>query len=171
VSDLGVRLRPVSADDLPLLELMANDREQAGELSWAGFVAPGRLRQRLEDDGFLGREGGRLMVVVDDETVGLVSWIRVFHGAPPSRSWNMGAALLPSHRGRGIGSEAQRQLVEYLFQVTDYVRVEAGTLTDNIGEQRALEKVGFTREGVLRSAQFINGAWRDVVLFSRLRTD
>ncbi len=34
---------------------------------------------------------------------------------------------------------------------------------------RALERAGFEREGVLRSAQFLDGAWRDVVVFSRLR--
>jgi putative transposase len=34
-----------------------------------------------------------------------------------------------------------------------------------------LEKVGFRREGVLRSAVFQRGRWRDVALYSLLRTD
>jgi [ribosomal protein S5]-alanine N-acetyltransferase len=51
------------------------------------------------------------------------------------------------------------------------LRLEAGTLADNIAEQRALEKAGFTREGTLRCVQFVNGDWRDVVIYSRLRTD
>lgn len=100
-----------------------------------------------------------------------MSWLKVFHGPPPSRCWNVGIGLLPDHRGRGIGTAAQRLLVDYLFSVSDAVRIEAGTLTDNIGELRALEKAGFHREGVLRSAQYLDGQWRDVVLFSRLRSD
>jgi aminoglycoside 6'-N-acetyltransferase len=40
---------------------------------------------------------------------------------------------------------------------------------DNLAEQRALEKVGFVREGVLRSTQFREDAWRDIVLYSLLR--
>ena len=35
--------------------------------------------------------------------------------------------------------------------------------------QRALEKAGFTREGVLRKAQWRNGDWHDLVVYSKLR--
>lgn len=171
VSEPDVRLRPVVESDLPLLVRIESDREQAGELSWSGFVSPVKIRQRFESDGFLGEEHGRLVVEADQQSVGFVSWLKVFHGPPPSRSWNVGISLLPDHRNRGIGSVAQRLLVEYLFSVSDFVRIEAGTLADNIGEQRALEKAGFRKEGVLRSAQFLDGQWRDVLMFSRLRTD
>ena len=41
----------------------------------------------------------------------------------------------------------------------------------NPREQPALSRAGFTREGVLRGAQWRRGAWRDLVTFSRLRTD
>ena len=36
---------------------------------------------------------------------------------------------------------------------------------------RALEKAGFTREGVLRGAQFRRGEWHDLVSYARLRND
>ena len=39
-------------------------------------------------------------------------------------------------------------------------QIEAGTEITNVGEQRALEKAGFTREGVLRGALFCRGQWR-----------
>ena len=51
------------------------------------------------------------------------------------------------------------------------VRLEADTETGNIAEQRALEKSGFTREGVLRSTVFRDGQWRDVVRYRLLRDD
>ena len=38
-----------------------------------------------------------------------------------------------------------------------------------MAEQRALEKAGFTREGVLRHACFRGGEWQDMVVFSKLR--
>lgn len=68
-----------------------------------------------------------------------------------------------------MGTEAQRQLVQYLFAHTLVIRVEADTEVDNIAEQRALEKVGFTREGVLRSVVFRDGQWRDGVRYGILR--
>ena len=50
-------------------------------------------------------------------------------------------------------------------------RIEAATDVTNRAEQRSLEKAGFTREGVLRGAQWRNGRWNDMVVYSRLRTD
>jgi hypothetical protein len=73
--------------------------------------------------------------------------------------------------GQGHGAEAQRQLAAYLFATTRVERLEASTDVDNLAEQRSLEKAGFTREGVLRSAQFRDGAFHDLVLYSRLRGD
>lgn len=70
-----------------------------------------------------------------------------------------------------MGTRAQRLLVEYLFAHTQVVRIEADTEVENIAEQRALEKTGFTREGVLRSAGFRDGRWRDAVRYSVLRDD
>ena len=50
-------------------------------------------------------------------------------------------------------------------------RIEAGTEVDNLAEQRALDKAGFTREGVLRGWLFRGGRWRDCVRFSVLREE
>ena len=52
---------------------------------------------------------------------------------------------------------------------TPIERVEASTDVENVPEQRALERAGFTREGVLRRAQWRAGDWHDVVLYSKLR--
>ena len=49
------------------------------------------------------------------------------------------------------------------------MRVEASTDITNSAELRALEKAGFTREGVLRKAQWRNGDWHDLVVYSKLR--
>ena len=40
-----------------------------------------------------------------------------------------------------------------------------------LAEQRALEKAGFTREGVVRGSTFRQGRWHDQVLSSVLRDD
>jgi len=166
-----VHLRPITEDDLPLLERMAADREEFGELAWAGFTSPVQIRKRYHEDGYLATDNGRLIACLGSEPIGTVSWLRVAHGPPPSWCWNMGISLLVEHRGRGLGTRAQQRLVDYLFRTSDAVRIEAQTLVDNLAEQRALERTGFAREGVLRSAQFLDGAWRDVAVYSRLRRE
>jgi RimJ/RimL family protein N-acetyltransferase len=75
------------------------------------------------------------------------------------------------YRGRGYGSRAQRLLAEHLFATTPSNRVEADTDVENAAEQRALERAGFTREGVVRGAQYRRGRWHDLVLYSLLRSD
>ena len=63
---------------------------------------------------------------------------------------------------------AQRALSDALLQSAH--RVEASTDIANVAEQRSLEKAGFLREGVLRSAQFRrDGIYHDLVMYARTR--
>lgn len=116
-----------------------------------------------------------LLSVLDAESFALlggVSWHAVDYGGTlGSSAWNIGIGLLPGERGRGVGSTAQRLLAEYLFATTELDRVEASTDVDNIAEQKALARAGFTREGILRGAQVRGGVRRDLVHFGKLRTD
>jgi RimJ/RimL family protein N-acetyltransferase len=113
--------------------------------------------------------------VLDVETgelLGGVSWHPVDYGGTVScTAWNIGIALLPDARGRGIGTLAQRLLVEHLLATTELDRIEASTDVDNVAEQRALEKAGFRREGVLRGAQLRRGIRRDLAHYGLVRGD
>jgi RimJ/RimL family protein N-acetyltransferase len=165
------RLRLVTEDDIATLSRQHTSADDAGEFGWFGFRDPDRVARRVRDHDTIAEDRGMLAVVDDDGAlVGEVSWIRVTNSPPPNGyAWNIGIWLVPEQRGRGHGSAAQRQLAAYLFEHTYLERVEAGTEVDNVGEQRALEKAGFTREGVLRRACFRGGAWRDMVVYSKLR--
>lgn len=166
-----VHLRPVSEQDLDLLEHLHGDRAELGELGFFGYRNLGQLRRQWAEGGFFSAQGGRLVIAGDDDRfLGEVQWHEVFQ-APESPCWNLGVSLLAAERGKGYGKQAQRQLVEYLFAHTKANRVEACTEAANIPEQRALEWAGFTREGVLRGACFRAGAWRDMVMYSVLRAD
>ena len=110
--------------------------------------------------------------IEDGAAIGTIGWIPVRYGPnPASRAWNLGISLIPEARGLGFGTEAQRLAAEELFATTDANRVEASTDVENIAEQRALAKAGFTREGIARRAQFRAGAYHDLIVYARLRTD
>lgn len=165
-----VRLRPVDEGDLPVIEALTQDPETTGEFAWFGWLDPLRYRRRWAENRLLGDDGGTLMVVRAAERLGFVVWRRT-QRTPASYAWNLGIGLLPEARGQGIGTEAQRLLARYLFAHTPVHRLEADTEVENIAEQKALEKAGFTREGVMRGCAWRNGAWRDGVTYSLLRTD
>jgi RimJ/RimL family protein N-acetyltransferase len=166
----GVALRPVAEADLPLIERLRGDPGLAGPFLWEGFTDVRRFRRRWESDGMLGEDTGNLVVARGAAFLGVVSYRRV---TGPGRAWcwSIGISLLPEARGHGAGSRAQRLLAEYLFAHTTAHRVQAETETGNLAEQRALEKAGFTREGVLRAWGFRDGRYRDEVQYSILRSD
>jgi RimJ/RimL family protein N-acetyltransferase len=166
-----VKLRPVGEADLqPLAE---KGSREADPWNWFRHMPAGALRRRFAADGMLSEEGGTLAVETPDGVLaGTVSWFTVVHGPTAAcRALNIGISLLPGHRGHGYGSAAQRALAEYLFATTLAERIEAETDVENMAEQRALERAGFTREGVLRHSQFRAGRWRDTVIYSVLRAE
>lgn len=74
--------------------------------------------------------------------------------------------------GRGLMTEALGALLEYAFFVVGAEVVSARVFLDNKGSQRVLEKLGFTRNGVLRQAvKGREGTVYDDVAFSLLKEE
>jgi RimJ/RimL family protein N-acetyltransferase len=165
-----VRLRAVVEADLDVLA--ANHTIESDPWNHFEHGASNGLHRRFAENGGFTDDTGMLAVEAGGTLVGMVSWHTVQHGPTRAcRALNIGISLLPDHRGHGYGSAAQRALADYLFATMLVERVEATTDVDNVAEQRALDKAGFTREGVMRHAGFRGGGWRDGVLYSRLRGD
>jgi [ribosomal protein S5]-alanine N-acetyltransferase len=68
--------------------------------------------------------------------------------------------------GRGIVTEALRLVSGYAFRECQVLRLFALPFADNARSIRALEKAGYTREGVLRSSSVKFGAPRDQALYA-----
>jgi [ribosomal protein S5]-alanine N-acetyltransferase len=172
MADEAVRLRPIEEADLADLRRLDTDPAVAGSFQWAGFASPHTRRRRWEEDGLLGRDSTMLGVgLPDGKLAGFVSWHTRKVSGPDGGCVEIGAMVFPEHRGHGLGTAAQRLLVDYLFSTTLVNRVQAVTDVENVGEQRALERAGFRREGIMRGLEFLGGRWRDCVLYARLRSD
>lgn len=167
--DDDVILRPIHEADLDGLCRSFTDPEVYGEFEWTGFKDPKAMRRRWEEDGWLGAEEGRLAVVSSGSFAGDVSYKDRSQGMAKAATYEIGIALFPEHRGHGVGTTAQRLLVEYLFDTTPAHRLEAFTEVENVAEQCSLEEVGFEREGVLRRILYRAGRWHDSVLYALLR--
>lgn len=165
-----LRLRQATLEDADLLELWETP-PYVGEFN--RFGAPRRrIREAIKTSGLVTADRGTLIVEVEaDRTpIGTVTWHAERYGpTPESTAWNIGINLIPERRGQGYGAEAQRLLADHLFATTSVNRVDAMTDVENVAEQRALERAGFTREGVLRGAQFRAGGWHDLVVYAVVR--
>jgi RimJ/RimL family protein N-acetyltransferase len=166
-----VRLRAVEERDLDAIGRIDTDPAVSEPFEWKGFRNPRDRRRRWEQDGYIGSEDSLLVVALHDGTfVGIVVW-KWADTWGPRGCLQIGILLFPEHRGKGIGTAAQRLLADSLFSTTLANRLEATTEIDNVAEQRALENAGFVREGVVRGRGFVRGQWRDGVMYARLRDD
>jgi RimJ/RimL family protein N-acetyltransferase len=170
----GVRLRDITLEDADMLDAWSAEEHDDGGFNDFG-TGPNLIdRDALAKGPYRNERNGMLIVerVADGAPIGTVGWHRVSYGPnPESGVWNFGIDIIPEARGQGHGSEAQRLLAAWLFENTDANRVEASTDIENVAEQRALEKAGFTREGIARGAQFRAGRHRDLITYARLRDD
>ncbi len=166
-----VDLRPIAASDLDSLEAWMAEPEYAGEFNTFGLRPAGAFRRGFAEHGYLADDHGLLLIVTKSgDFAGDIQYRRVSYGPESgNHAYELGITVAAAQRGRGYGAEAQRLLAAYLFATDPIARVQASTDIANIGEQRALERAGFTREGVLRRAQFRAGDWHDLVLYSKLR--
>lgn len=172
MSEPVVHLRLIAESDLDELSRHSNDPDGLGEFEWMGFRNPNTWRRRWEEDGWIGGHQVMSWLAIatgDGAFAGIVSWRDVSEGGNQQACFEIGALVFPGHRGKGLGTAAQRALVEHLWSTTQAHRIQACTEAENIGEQRALEKVGFEREGMMREVMFRAGRWRDGLIYGLLR--
>lgn len=79
--------------------------------------------------------------------------------------WKIGKA----YWGNGYAAEAATVVIRYLLDEVGFHRVQAKCSVDNSASERVMQKVGMTKEGILRD-YFLgkDHRWRDVVLYSLL---
>ncbi len=88
-----------------------------------------------------------------------------------NRSAHLGLGLRPAFRGLGLSTDIVRVLSRYGFAVRGLQRLQLETLADNQAMIGAAERIGFTREGTLRRAAWVDGAFVDEAVFGLLAAD
>lgn len=167
----------MARDDLQLLHRWLNDPEVMQY--WDGRDHPATFdrveaRFRRSIDGS-DREAVRYMIEADGvegaepRCVGMVQYGRV-----QPRAKNTQIDLLigePSFRDTGFGAEAVRVLLAHLFVSLKVHRVWFTVRVPNERAMRGAERAGFTREGVLREHDHLEGQFVDVVVYGMLRSE
>jgi RimJ/RimL family protein N-acetyltransferase len=87
------------------------------------------------------------------------------------RFGNLGYWVRSSETGRGVASNAVRQLADFAFRATDLVRLEIVCAVGNERSQRVAERAGAVREGVLRRRLVLHGEAVDAVMYSIVRKE
>ena len=83
----------------------------------------------------------------------------------------LGYYIAEEYWGKGITTEAVKQICKYVFQRSDIFRIYAEPFAHNLASCRVLEKAGFQCEGTLRSNAVKNGQVMDMRMYSFLKTE
>jgi ribosomal-protein-alanine N-acetyltransferase len=161
-------IRPFAATDFAAVRAYAQAHPAAVYGSWLGGTGPDDVARYLVDT--VARYGrpprADLGVCLDGQLVGGVAFRQVWISPP---TMEIGWVLHPAIAGKGVAREAIQALLHWLFEhFPDMGRAESRVrLADHSGI-RLLEKLGFVREGVLRSGAGESG---DAVLYGLLRKE
>jgi [ribosomal protein S5]-alanine N-acetyltransferase len=168
---MDVKLRPLAVGDSGLLARMYSAQRD--------FLAP---YDPPRPDSFLTAEGQRVeldllereraadrlyrfLIEADGTPAGTVSVSRITRG--PFQNGGLGYWVVQELNGRGVATAAVGRVCDWCFGEARLHRLEAATLTDNIGSQTVLRRNGFAEIGRSPRYLFIAGAWRDHLLFAR----
>ncbi|WP_306208681.1 GNAT family N-acetyltransferase [Actinoplanes sp. RD1] len=162
-----VTLRPVGAQDAPLIAAIIDDPEVrrytgGAHLTFhhrgleAVYAARATAADRLD------------LAVVDNASGEFVGEVVLNEWDQHNRSCNFRAMIGPGGRDRGLGTEATRLIVGYGFETMCLHRIYLFVYAFNPRARRVYEKVGFTTEGVDRDALLHDGTWVDAVRMSLL---
>jgi RimJ/RimL family protein N-acetyltransferase len=106
-------------------------------------------------------------ITVDDVAIGSIGVFRKdnIH----FKTAEMGYYVAEEHWGKGIGTQAVKEVCQYIFENTDIIRIFAEPFAHNLGSCRILEKSGFMCEGILRKNAVKNGVILDMKMYAIVR--
>lgn len=164
---MTINIREWRDSDCEALAAIANDPQIAERLR---DVFPSPYTE--EDAAFfinLARrttyDRGWLYAITEGETV--LGGISLTFGEDVySRSAELGYWVGREFWGKGVATDAVRQICEQAFRETDVLRIEAEVFADNPGSIRVLEKNRFIREGYFCQRVWKNGRLLDSVFFA-----
>lgn len=167
-----ILLRPMVRSDGPAIVDAASD----GKL-WELFytVVPGPESINAYLDRAEREQGwGRIMpfAVIEKASGDLVGATRYMRMNSPHRRLEIGTTFYASRVQRTpINSEAKLLLLTHAFESMNCVCVQFRTDHFNFASQRAIERLGAKRDGLIRNHQIIDGRVRDTVLYSILANE
>ncbi len=108
-------------------------------------------------------------ITIDDKVIGSIGAFR--QGNIHRRTAELGYYLAEDNWGKGIMTQAVKQICNYVFDKSDVIRIYAEPFAYNTASCRVLEKAGFQYEGTLRKNAVKNGRVVDMKMYALLKTE
>lgn len=163
-----IHLRPPEPSDMADFFHWVNDPEASGEFDVFGISSWVDIEKWLRQPA--GPHDFFTMVIEGNESKTKIGLVVRYLAHPIMCHVEIGFQIWDKReRNKGYATEATKLFMDYLFSTKNISRIQATTHTQNRPAQRVLEKCGFSREGRLRNALFINGEASDVYVYGITR--
>ena len=167
----NVRLRiPREGDSRRLFEL-ASDPEVTRFFSWGPYETEDDARAWLATLPGRRDSGEALELAIVDRDDWLIGIIAVLEVSARDRRAVVGIWIGQAYWGTGVSAEAEALLAHLVFGPLRMERLAAWVDVRNLRSQRAFERLGYVREGVLRGWHRHDDERRDLVAYAVLRED
>ncbi|GGA60072.1 GNAT family N-acetyltransferase [Ornithinibacillus halotolerans] len=84
---------------------------------------------------------------------------------------DLGYILNKDYWKRGIAQEAVKAIIQYGIENLNINRFQSVIDPPNVPSQKVVERLGFQREGLLRSYEYFSGKFDDLYMYSLLKSD
>ncbi len=101
----------------------------------------------------------------DSKLIGIIGHYRL---KPEHYRAEIGYMLFPEYHGKGIMTEAIKEVVNYGFEVMKLHSIEALIDPRNIASEKVLQKNGFVKEAHFIENEYYKGEFLDTVVYSIL---
>jgi RimJ/RimL family protein N-acetyltransferase len=163
-----VLLRPMTKDDVEGIYASCQD-----ERIWTHMVQTLQTKEDVQayvEQALVNRGAGTAypFVIVLRATNEIVGSTRFFDISTAHKSLELGHTWLhPSFWRTTVNTECKYLLLAYCFEQLQYQRVQIKTGHENIQSQKAIERIGAKKEGILRNHMIRqNGEVRHTVMYS-----
>jgi RimJ/RimL family protein N-acetyltransferase len=169
-----VSLRALERDDLKLMHKWLNDEEV---MQWArskpdNTASMESVEKEFEQDVKGENPHRRTFIVAEKRTGKPVGWAMIRWWRPFSTTADLGLVIAEKHlRGKGLGTEATRLLVNVAFNQYNMHKTGLFTRADNKAAVRAVTKCGFRVEGRHPDEIYFNGKYWDGLTFGLIRKE
>ncbi|MCZ4336075.1 GNAT family N-acetyltransferase [Shewanella colwelliana] len=162
----GLTVRHSGANDIQAIcQLYAQPSCYAGTLQHP-FPSLDSWQKRLES---LPENSYSLVAELEGRLVGQIG-MEVFSRPRRKHVANIGMAVCELTRGKGIGSQLLKAIIDLAQNWLAVTRIELEVYTDNAAAIALYERHGFVIEGTAKQYAFRNGVYVDAYLMARIST-
>ena len=166
-----LRVRIPRDDDAAALFAQASDPEVTRWFSWGPYSSEAEARSYLARLAPQRARGEHLDLVVEHLGAGPIGITGLGEFAARDRRATIGTWLGRAWWGTGANHECKALMCHLAFALLALERLGAYSNVEHERSQRALARIGFQREGVLRRYHRHGGRSLDVVVFGLLRAE